>query len=127
MKFIPTQIHGVLDYIGGLVLIACPWLFDFADGGAAMWTPVVIGAGMIGAAMFTDYELGLVRAIPMRVHLAMDAAFGVLLAISPWLFQFDHLVWIPHVVFGVAEILGAAMTETVAGSKSLFGPKTMAR
>lgn len=30
MRFIPTKIHGVLDYIAGLALIAAPWLFGFA-------------------------------------------------------------------------------------------------
>ena len=30
MRFIPTRAHGVLDYIVGLLLIASPWIFNFA-------------------------------------------------------------------------------------------------
>lgn len=33
MRVIPTRIHGVLDYLMGIVLIAAPWVLDFADGG----------------------------------------------------------------------------------------------
>ena len=36
MRFIPTQIHGGLDYLIGVILIIAPWLFGFADGSAAM-------------------------------------------------------------------------------------------
>jgi hypothetical protein len=31
----------------------------------------------------TDYELGIVRLLPMLVHLALDAMSGALLAASP--------------------------------------------
>jgi hypothetical protein len=34
MRFIPTRIHGMMDYAMGLLLIAAPWLFGFARGGA---------------------------------------------------------------------------------------------
>lgn len=109
MRFIPTQVHGYLDYLMGLVLLVAPWLFGFAAGGAETWIPVIIGASVIIYSLFTDYELGAVRRIPMPTHLALDAAGGVLLALSPWLFGFsDVIVW-PHLVFGLLE-LGAAVT-----------------
>lgn len=34
MRFIPTRTHGLLDYVVGLLLIAAPWVFNFAQGGA---------------------------------------------------------------------------------------------
>lgn len=33
MRFIPTRIHGMVDYSMGLILIVAPWLFAFAQGG----------------------------------------------------------------------------------------------
>ena len=37
MRFLPTRVHGVIDYLWGVALIATPWLFGFANGGAAQW------------------------------------------------------------------------------------------
>jgi hypothetical protein len=111
MQLIPTRIHGMMDYLMGILLIASPWLFGFADEGAAMWVPVILGAGVILYSLVTDYELALARMIPMPMHLALDAAGGLLLAASPWLFGFDDRVWIPHVVFGLLELGAAAMTR----------------
>src|SRR4051812_47089567 len=88
MRVIPTRVHGVLDYVVGALLIAAPWLFHFNEGGAETWVPVVLGAGAILYSLCTDYELGLLRLIPMATHLMLDLGSGVLLALSPWLFGF---------------------------------------
>ena len=45
MRFIPTRIHGMMDYAMGLLLIAAPWLFRFNRGGAETWVPVILGIG----------------------------------------------------------------------------------
>ena len=31
MRFIPTHVHGMMDYLTGVILIAVPWLFGFAS------------------------------------------------------------------------------------------------
>ena len=109
MQVIPTRVHGMMDYLVGALLIAAPWLFDFAYGGAETWVPVVLGAAAILYSLFTDYELGVVRRIPMPVHLMLDLGSGVLLAVSPWLFGFADRVWQPHLIVGLIEI-GTALT-----------------
>lgn len=118
MRFIPTRVHGMLDYLIGILLIAAPWLFDFADGGAEQWIPVALGAGLIVYSLLTNYELAVARIIPMPVHLGLDVVAGLFLAVSPWLFGFDDNVWIPHVVVGVVDILAALTTETVPADES---------
>ena len=111
MRFIPTRVHGYLDYIVGALLIAAPWVFDFAQGGAETWIPVVLGAGAIIYSLMTDYELGASRIISMRSHLLLDFISGVLLAASPWLFGFADYVWGPHLAFGLFEMGAALMTK----------------
>jgi nitrogen fixation protein len=112
---IPTRVHGIMDYAMGLLLIAAPWLFGFSDIPAATWVPVVLGAGVIVYSLITNYELAAVRLLPMRIHLLLDMAGGVLLLASPWLFNFaDEVRW-PHVVFGALEIGAAAMTARMPG------------
>jgi len=127
MRFIPTRIHGMLDYASGLLLIAAPYLFGFADGTIQQWLPQILGVGAIFYSLFTNYELGAVRAMPMRVHLFLDAASGILLASSPWLFGFDERVWLPHLVLGLFEIGAALTTRTVPGTfASVAGAKRTA-
>ena len=110
MQMIPTRIHGILDYLTAALLIIAPWLFGFADGGAAQWVPVVLGLGVIAYSLLTDYELGIARAISMPVHLGLDIAGGVLLAASPWLFGFADVVAWPHLLVGLLEIVVASCT-----------------
>lgn len=110
MRVISTRAHGVMDYIMSVILVASPWLFGFAAGGVETWLPVILGAAAFIMSLLTNYELGVVPAIPMRTHLAMDAVSGVLLAVSPWLFGFSEYVWIPHLVLGLLEISASLTT-----------------
>lgn len=111
MRLIPTKIHGVLDYLSGALLIASPWLFDFADHETARWIPIAVGIALLGLSLFTDYELGLVRRIPMSTHLTMDMLAGALLAASPWLFGFSDRVYMPHLILGLMEIGAGLLTQ----------------
>jgi hypothetical protein len=120
---LPTRVHGILDYLMGVVLIASPWVLGFHAGGAETWVPVALGAGVIAYSLFTDYELGAVRRLPMTTHLWLDALGGVLLAVSPWVLGFDERVWIPHVVFGVLEVAAAAVTDTIPGYERRGQPR----
>lgn len=113
MRFIPTRTHGVLDYVVGALLIVVPYLLGFADGTAAQWVPQLLGLVAIGGAMLTDYELGVMRVIPMPVHLMIDIGSGVLLALSPWLFGFADRVFWPHLIVGIMEIGAGLTTRTV--------------
>ncbi|MFN7119846.1 MAG: SPW repeat protein [Saprospiraceae bacterium] len=109
MRFISTRTHGVLDYLTAVLLIAAPWLFDFADNGPAQWVPIIMGIAILGMSIMTDYELGLMRSIPMATHLTVDVIGGIFLAASPWLFGFADQVWAPHLIVGLLE-LGAGLT-----------------
>lgn len=111
MRFIPTRFHGILDYLYGILLIASPRLFDFAAGGAETWVPVIIGAIVLLQTIFTDFEMGLVRKIPMQSHLMMDFGIGVILALSPWLFGFADRVYELHLIFGVFSMLASLTTH----------------
>lgn len=113
MRIIPTKVHGMLDYIVGALLIAAPWLFNFDDGGAETWVPVIVGVMVLLQTIMTDFEAGLIHKIAMVNHLRMDFIIGVFLAASPWIFNFDERVWAPHVIFGVFSILASLMTKTV--------------
>ena len=64
--------------------------------------------------MLTDYELGVVKVVPMPVHLPLDVVTGALLATSPWLFGFAKegpRYWLTHVIMGTTEVLIALMSK----------------
>src|SRR3954462_115027 len=111
MKILSTKVHGALDYIVGLLLIVAPWLFGFANGGAEMWVPVILGIMAFLYSMITDYEWSVTQKLPMKTHLVMDAVSGIFLAASPWIFHFSDVVYVPHVVVGIFEVLAAVMTD----------------
>lgn len=111
MRFISTRIHGVIDYLMGLFLIVSPWLFGFTDGTAAQWVLIILGLGALLYSFITDYELGLLKVIPMKAHLMIDLVSGIFLAASPWIFGFSEEVYLPHVLLGVAEIGASLMTK----------------
>ena len=110
-----TQAHGFADLVLGAVLIAAPWVFGFGAAGPAGWVAIVIGAVVIATALITDFEIGRFRRMPIAVHLWADTIAGVVLAVSPWLLEFDRTAWIPHVVIGVLLVLVAFVTRTVPG------------
>lgn len=116
MRILSTYVHGVLDYVVGVALIAAPNLFGFSElGGPAVLLPRLLGAAAILFSVLTNYEWGVLKVIPMRVHLAVDFLSGVLLAISPWLFGFANEpanAWAPHVVVGVMENFVVFMSQT---------------
>jgi SPW repeat len=111
---ITTRTHGVLDYLIGIALIAAPWIFQFQDVSSAKWTAIIVGVAIIATSLMTNYELGLVRAIPMPMHLGADALAGIVLIASPWLFGFSDEganAWVPHVLVGIGELGAAFITQ----------------
>jgi hypothetical protein len=114
MQLIRTPLHGVLDYLVGIALVAAPWIFQFADVEAAKWVAIGSGIALIALSLLTNYELGLVPVVPMHVHLALDALLGVFLIASPWIFGFADdgtNAWLPHVAVGIAELGVAALSR----------------
>ncbi|WP_375257420.1 hypothetical protein [Citreimonas sp.] len=108
---IDTRTHGIIDYVTGALLIVAPYLFGFANGGIAQWLPQLLGVTTIVMSLLTRYEFSVAKIIPLKVHLGVDMASGALLAVSPWLFGFADLIWWPHLLVGVLEIVVPLMTN----------------
>lgn len=108
MQFLPTKIHGILDYLVGIALIAAPTLFGFRDvGGPAVAIPTVIGIVLIVYSIFTNYEWGVIKKVPMGYHLLVDYLASGFLALSPFVFGFVDQglnAWLPHTVVGLTVI-----------------------
>jgi hypothetical protein len=118
IRFVPTWLHGYFDYIGGIGLIAAPFVFGFFNvGGVAVILPMVLGVGLILYSLLTNYERGIpaLKFIPMPVHLILDFVASALLAASPFLFHFYNLApnaWLPHVIAGLGVIVLVIVSQT---------------
>jgi hypothetical protein len=84
LKIISTKLHGVLDYLTAGVLMATPRVLGWSEGVTNMMTGAALGT--IGYSALTNYELGLVKALPMRAHLALDTLSAALFCAGPLLF-----------------------------------------
>lgn len=115
MRKISTKTHGMLDYLTGATLLAAPKTLGLDGVPASARVLRMAGAGATAYSLITDYELGALKVLPMPAHLALDAASGMLLASSPWLFGFagnGRRYWLPHVLVGATEVLAALTSRT---------------
>lgn len=111
MKIISRKTHGGLDYGAAIVLIVSPWLFNFSDVEPAK--SIAIGAGILIVMMslFTNYETGFIKAIPMQMHLYADILVGLFLIASPWLFKFSNETYLFHVIMGLFSVIAGVITN----------------
>lgn len=118
-RFIPTKVHGALDYIVAIALILAPMIFKFSDvGGAAVIIPMVLGVGLFAYSLFTNYEWGLIKVLGMPYHLIIDVVASLVLIASPFIFGFisdKPNAWLPHIAVGITVILVVIFTQTQPG------------
>jgi VIT1/CCC1 family predicted Fe2+/Mn2+ transporter len=98
--------HGVIEYVAGVLLIAAPFLFGFHNGAA---TAVSIIAGIVALviAASTEGASSMIDSIPISVHLLLDFAFAGVLLAAPFLFGFtnESAPTAFFIVLGVAHLL----------------------
>lgn len=111
MKIIDTKTHGYMDYIMGIFLLASPSLFSLDLHAIESTVFYIVGVTALIYSLLTNYELGLLKIIPMKGHLALDIFSGIFLAASPWFLGFADVVCKPHLILGLIEI-GAALLTT---------------
>ena len=103
---IPRFLHGVIEYLAGVLLIAAPFLFGFEDG-AATAVSIVAGVMVLVIAASTEGPSSLVDSIPVSVHVLLDYALVAVLVASPFLFGFtdESAPTAFFIVLGVAQLL----------------------
>lgn len=108
LRVIPTRLHGAIDYLVSVLVLALP--FMAGEQGGLRWVFAAVGCAGIIYSLITDYEWGVVRLLPMPWHLALDGVFGVAmlaLGILLWL----SLLGVISAVIGIAALILAAITE----------------
>ncbi|WP_432505802.1 alpha/beta fold hydrolase [Kineococcus arenarius] len=77
---ISTRTHGLLDYATSAVCTTLPQVLGWGPRTRALLATV--GFSATAYSLLTDYERGVVRKIPLPVHLNIDAGTGVQLVLA---------------------------------------------
>lgn len=110
-KLLSTRTHGVLDYLTAGTLLALPRMLGWSERVTNLLTASALGA--LGYSLLTRYELGLIKVLPMPVHLILDAISGATLCAAPLVLE-DEAPEVKATLLGVGlfEIAAALTTET---------------
>jgi len=79
MKFISPKIHGIIDYLVVVFLLASPTIFGFT-GLLATFTYALGGVHLL-LTILTAYSAGLIKVIPLALHGLIEFVVGVVLIV----------------------------------------------
>src|SRR3954471_17416302 len=109
---VDSTLHGVVDYTaGGFLLTAFPRVAGI-EGTRSARQIRLAGAIHAGYCTVTDYPLGIVKLLPYKAHLAIDAVGALALAAAPFTsgeYRKGRRHWVPHVALAVFELASLAL------------------
>ncbi len=111
---VDATLHGVLDYQAGALLTTVFPRLAGIEGTPAAAQIRTAGAVHAGYSVLTDYPLGVVKAIPYKAHLALDAVGAVALAATPFVtgqWKKGRRQWLPHVALALFELASLAVSD----------------
>lgn len=109
-KPVSTRLHGIFDYCFGIILML-PWVVHFHETDSGTWILAMTGLLMVILSLFTNYEGGLVRLIPMKLHLFVDLLLGLFLVALPFVYPMYHYAFYWPVFMGILELLLIVLTR----------------
>src|SRR4051812_23926074 len=111
---VDATLHGVVDYSAGALLLTAFPLVAGIEGTRSAGQIRTAAAIHAGYSTLTDYPLGVVKVIPFKAHLALDALGAVALAATPFVtgqYRQGRAQWVPHVALCLFELASLAMTD----------------
>jgi len=104
MKFISPKMHGIIDYLVVVFLLASPTIFGFT-GLLATFT-YALGIVHLLLTILTNYSVGLIKIIPFTFHGTIEFIVGVaLIVIAYTLFKDNATGKLFYVIFGTVVLL----------------------
>ena len=105
MRFVTKTIHAWLDYPVAFALIILPFLLGLgASQPLALAISPIVGTAAFLMTVFTDHDLGIIRVLPYRLHLAIDLAVGLLFLAVPFALGFGGIDAAFYLVNGLAVV-----------------------
>jgi hypothetical protein len=110
MKFISPKIHGIIDYLLVVILLASPAFFGFS-GTLAIFT-YALGVVHLLLTVLTNYPLGVFKVISPTVHASIEVLVGIVLIVLAYTFfnnNADGKLY--YVIFGTVVLLTWLVTD----------------
>lgn len=89
MKIISTRLHGILDYATAFILIL-PWIVDYHPTSEDTWILAASGTFIFIYSIITNYEVGMLKLLPMKGHMILDVLVSAFLIVAPFIFSLPH-------------------------------------
>ena len=111
---IDSTLHGLTDYqVGTALMTVFPKLAGI-EGTDSATQIRISGAVHVGYSTLTKYPLGIVKLLPYKAHLALDAIGAIALAATPFVtgqWKKGPSQWLPHVGLALFELASLAITD----------------
>ena len=117
MLTVSPETHGLIDYVTGALLSAKPEVLGFRPehSSASAKVPKFLGLGLLAQNALTTHGVGVLRFLPMRMHLMTDYAAAAACLAAPLLLVDEERrknAWVPFVLTGAALFTLAALTRS---------------
>ncbi len=100
MKIISPKIHGIIDYIVVIFLLSSSFLFDLK--GTASIIAYSLGIIHLLLTVLTDFQAGLIKLIPFKIHGLIELIVSIVLIFVPWIFGFSDDISAKYFFIGFA-------------------------
>jgi hypothetical protein len=111
---IDSTLHGVTDYtVGTLLMTVLPKLAG-VEGTESATQMRITGAAHAAYSTLTDYPLGIVKVIPYKVHLAIDALGAVAVGTLPFItgqYRKGPKHFVPHLALAAFELQSLLLSD----------------
>ncbi len=111
---IPAAVHGIIEYLAGVLFIAAPFVFDF-EATRARTLSMAVGVVVLVVAAVSKGPTGLIDELPVSAHAVLDLVLAVFLIAASFLFGFseDAKATAFFIVLGVAHLMITIATRFV--------------
>jgi len=111
---VDSTLHGVVDYSAGTFLLTVFPKLAGIEGTRSAKQVRISAAVHAGYSTLTKYPLGVMKVLPYKAHLALDALGAVALAATPFVtgqFKQGRKQWVPHVGLALFELSSLAISD----------------
>lgn len=103
MKILTPRTHGTLDYLTVIAFLLAPTLFGLS--GLPATISYLLAAVHLVLTLVTAFPLGVVKAVPFKLHGVVELVVSVLLVLLPWLLGFASVPTARNFYFGAGVVV----------------------